>query len=95
MTELGGSNAASLQMNCWPRQSHDVEVEGMLPVGLWPLERQTQCVKEILFSFTFQIKEQIIRLTETSWSGDGLVCLISFSSLTDGQNLDMIFSPWV
>lgn len=49
MTELGGSNAASLQMNCWPRQSHDVEVEGMLPVGLWPLERQTQCVKEILF----------------------------------------------
>lgn len=40
-------------------------------------------------------KEQIVPLTEASWSGDGLVGLISFPSLTDGQNLDMIFSPGV
>lgn len=58
MTKRGGSSAESLQRNCWPRRSHDLGVAGMLPVGLWPLEEQTQCVKEILFSFTFQIKSR-------------------------------------
>lgn len=33
--------------------------------------------------------------TQTSWSADSLVCLITISSLTDSQDLDMIHSPWV
>lgn len=58
MTKLGRSNAESLQTSWWLRRSHDGEAEGMLPVGLWPLGRQTQSVKGLLFSLLFQIKSR-------------------------------------